>query len=283
MPFLNNSLNPLRRAIIVADDFGSSGSVNRAVIEAHLRGVLTCASLMVGGEAWEEAVQLAKAHPSLGVGLHLTLARGRSVLPWKQIPHLANQDGLLDDSPVRAGWRCFVNDQVRKDLDFEIRAQFERFRSTGLPLDHVNGHLNMHLHPSVLPRILKALRDVARPMIRLTRDPLRMNLLLARGRWSYRLSHWAIFGILSLSAKSSLDKAGVGHADRVFGLLQSGDMNRDYVMRLLHKLPAGVSELYFHPETDGVTGNVDLECLVHPDIRRSMEERGVVLIRYSDL
>ena len=283
MPFLNNSSNPSRLAIIVADDFGSSVSVNRAVIEAHVRGVLTCASLMVGGEAWEEAVQLAGAHPSLGVGLHLTLACGRSVLPGKQIPHLADQDGLLDASPVRAGWRCFVNGLVRRDAEREIRAQFERFRNTGLPLDHVNGHLNMHLHPSVLPGTLECLRAVPRPMMRLTRDPLHTNLRLARGRWTYRLSHWMIFGILSLWARTSLAKAGVGHADRVFGLLQSGNMNRDYVMRVLRILPPGVSELYFHPETDGGGGNVDLQSLVHPDIRRLMDDRGIVPVRYSDL
>src|SRR5262249_38723920 len=78
----------VRRLVVTGDDFGASRSVNRAIIEAHRRGVLTHASLMVTGDAVDEAVRLARANPGLSVGIHLVLVDGRSALPPSRIPHL---------------------------------------------------------------------------------------------------------------------------------------------------------------------------------------------------
>src|ERR1700733_8305563 len=77
-----------RLCIITADDFGLATTVNEAVETAHLSGVLTAASLMVGAPAAQDAAQRARANPSLRVGLHLTLCDGQAVLPRRQIPDL---------------------------------------------------------------------------------------------------------------------------------------------------------------------------------------------------
>src|SRR5438045_2615919 len=92
-----------RRLIVNADDFGGSPSINQAVIRAHTEGILTTASLMVNEPGFAEAVTLAKQHPRLGVGLHLTLSHGHAALPPGQIPGLANERGELDHRPVAAG------------------------------------------------------------------------------------------------------------------------------------------------------------------------------------
>lgn len=52
-----------RFLIINGDDFGFSCGVNQAIIQAHERGILTSTSLMVTGEAFNEAVSLAQSHP----------------------------------------------------------------------------------------------------------------------------------------------------------------------------------------------------------------------------
>ncbi len=272
---LNNNSDLPRRAIIVADDFGRSRSINRAVVEAHREGALTCASLMVGGAAWEEAVELARENPDLGVGLHVTLACGFSALPAGSVPHLADADGALDSSPVRAGLRCFFGTAIRREMELEIAAQFERFRSTGLKLDHVNGHLNMHLHPAVLPIVLEPAARLGCRYVRLTRDPLSPNLRLARGRMAHRLSHAAVFGALSALGRADLVAAGFRHSDRVFGLLQSGDMNAGFVERLLAELPSGVSEIYFHPDLNGGRGNADFQALVSGEVKGAFDAQGI--------
>ncbi|HXE52580.1 MAG TPA: ChbG/HpnK family deacetylase, partial [Tepidisphaeraceae bacterium] len=72
--------------IINADDFGRSASINRAIIRAHREGVLNSASLMVAGEAFEEAVELACQNPDLRIGLHVVAMDGPAVLPHALIP-----------------------------------------------------------------------------------------------------------------------------------------------------------------------------------------------------
>ena len=138
-----------RRLIVNADDFGLSTSVNKAVIRAHRDGILTTASLMVNESGCGEAVKLAKENPKLGVGLHLTLLMGHAALTPEKIPGLVNARGEFSNSPVGVGLNYFFKSSLREQLRAEIHAQFEKFHATGLPLDHVNGHLHLHLHPVI--------------------------------------------------------------------------------------------------------------------------------------
>src|SRR5260370_487589 len=123
-----------RRLIVNADDFGRSHSINQAVIRAHCEGILTTASLMVNEPGLEEAVLLARKHPRLGVGLHLTLSHGHSALAPEAIPGLVNLRGEFSDRPVSTGFRYFMRRDLREQLRREINAQFEKFRATGLVL-----------------------------------------------------------------------------------------------------------------------------------------------------
>ena len=142
-------MNSRRRLIVNADDFGRSRSINEAVIRAHREGILTSASLMMNEVACDEAVELARQNPKLGVGLHLTLLCGHSAISPSQIPGLVNQKGEFSEKPATTGLRYFVNRDLREQLRREIHEQFSRFAKTGLELDHVNGHLHMHMHPVV--------------------------------------------------------------------------------------------------------------------------------------
>jgi len=57
--------------IFNADDFGYGRGINRGIIDAHQRGVVTSATLMVNAPFTAEAVALAREHPRLAVGLHI--------------------------------------------------------------------------------------------------------------------------------------------------------------------------------------------------------------------
>src|SRR5476651_179454 len=138
----------VRRLIVNADDFGLSKSVNEAVVRAHRDGILTTASLMVNEPGFDEAVKLAKENPKLGVGLHLTLLVGHSALPPGKIPGLVDSRGEFGNNPFTGGLNYFFKGNLREQLRAEIHVQFEKFYSTGLKLDHVNGHLHFHLHPT---------------------------------------------------------------------------------------------------------------------------------------
>jgi hopanoid biosynthesis associated protein HpnK len=270
-----------RRLVVNADDFGRSASINAAVIRAHREGILTTASLMVNEPAFQEAVALAHANPGLGVGLHLTFVCGHSALPHEKIPGLVNREHEFSTNAARTGLRFFFSGRLKDQLREEIHAQFARFRSSGLRLDHVNGHLHLHLHPTVFRLLMADARTLGIERLRLTRDPLWLNLRLARGQLFYRLSHALVFHSLSASARPMLNRKAVRHTHNVFGLLQNARVDEDYIRRLLPLLPEGDSELYSHPSLDEFEH--EFRALVSPRVRAAAEELGIRLIRYQDL
>ncbi len=276
-----NSLGTGRRLIVNADDFGRSASINHAVIRAHSEGILTTTSLMVNEAASAEAVALAREHPRLGVGLHLTLLCGHAALPAAQIPGLVNGDGSFPNAPASAGFRYFFFGRLREQLRAEIHAQFRMFHETGLPLDHVNGHLHLHLHPAVFRILVQDASQLGIERLRLTFDPFWLNLRLASGQLAYRVVHAVIFHLLSARARPVMRRQGFRHTRAVFGLLQNARVDEGYVLALLQNLPEGDSELYSHPSLDEFRNEFD--ALISPRVRRQVQALGLKLIRYQDL
>ena len=270
-----------RRVIVNADDFGRSMAINRAVIAAHRQGILTSASLMVTGEACDEAVALAKENPSLGVGLHLALSDARAAGSAGDVSPMLDAAGRLDADPVRAGLRYFFDRTLRPALRAEIAAQFRLFRATGLSLDHVNGHQNMHLHPVVFRVLLEQQAAWSGAGFRLTRDPFWLNARLASGRWGYRASHSFIFSILSGFAERRLRRLNIPFTAAVFGLLQYPRVDEDFLMKLLPRLPAGDSEIYSHPSLEEFCP--EHAALVSPRVASLLADLGIQRIRYRDL
>lgn len=272
---------PPRRLIVNADDFGRSSAINQAVVRAHREGILTSTSLMVNEPAAGEAVRLARENPRLAVGLHLTLLLGHSALAPDKIPGLVNDRGEFSHRPAATGMAYFFQHSLRAQLRAEIHAQFQRFRATGLPLDHVNGHLHLHLHPVIFDLLMEDRQQLGIQHLRLTRDCLSRSRQMARGQWLYRLSHAAIYDLLSRRARPRLRQAGIKHAQITFGLLQNARVDEAYLLKLLPQLPPGDSELYSHPSLDDF--KPEFEALVSPRVKESVRRLGIQLIRYSDL
>jgi hopanoid biosynthesis associated protein HpnK len=269
------------RLVVNADDFGRSHSINQAIIRAHREGILTTASLMVNEPGFDEAVAFARENPKLGVGLHLSLVCGRSALPPEKIPGLVNPSGEFSENPVAIGFRYFFKRSLCEQLRAEIHEQFAKFHATGLPLDHVNGHLHLHLHPTIFRILMEDATQLDIRRLRLTRDCLRRSTHMAHGHWFYRVSHAAIFGLLSQYARNHLRRKNIHHARITFGLLQNHHVDEEYILKLLPELPPGDSELYSHPSLDEFKHEFD--ALVSPRVKELVKKLGVKLIRYQDL
>ena len=235
----------MRRLITTADDFGLSLGVNEAVANANTRGILTSASLMVSAPCATDAVARARALPRLAVGLHLVVIEGAPTLPPGRIPDLVGPDGRFPSDQLRLGVDYFFRPRVRRQLAAEIRAQFEAFRATGLPLDHANAHKHMHLHPTVATLMIRIGKSHGLTRLRVPAEP--PAVLKACGAATtfgdHALFHW------SKLLRRRVRRAGLIATDHVFGLKWSGHMTADRVRRLLTHLPPGSSELYFHPAT----------------------------------
>jgi hopanoid biosynthesis associated protein HpnK len=282
-----------RRLIVNGDDLGLSLQVNAGVIHAHQYGILTNTSLMVTGQAWQDAVERARATPTLSVGLHLTLVQGRSVLPPHLIPALADFGGNFSNNPTLAGMRYFFSRQARIELRDECRSQIERFLSTGLLLAQVDGHLNIHMHPTILVILIDLAREYRIPAMRLTREDIATSLSLDSRHAVRKRCESCIFTLLSHYAERKLRAAGIVFPDAVFGLHQSGEINKDYVLRLLPRLRVGVTELYCHPAflpcsevqrwTPTYHRDEELAALTSQRMRSALVAQGITLTNYREV
>jgi hopanoid biosynthesis associated protein HpnK len=239
----------MKRVIINGDDFGLAVPVNDAIVEAHRRGILTSASLMVGADAAADAIERAKALPSLKVGLHVVLVEGRSILPPRTIPKLVDARGEFSRDPLRAGLKYALTPGIHKQLEAEIRAQFEAFRAAGLVLDHADTHNHLHLHPRILNLILDVGRDFGLSAMRFPNEPPLASWRASGRSGLARTASWFALSPLRAFMRHRLRRANVRHNDFIFGMADSGGMSADLVLRILENLPEGTTEIFFHPAT----------------------------------
>jgi hopanoid biosynthesis associated protein HpnK len=281
-----------RRLIINGDDFGSSREVNEAVILAHRRGILTSASLMASGPAFEHAVSLAEENPDLAVGLHVTCVDGRPVLPPSKIPHVAGKNGCFPSDPAGAGLRYFFCRNSRRELPDEIAAQFEKFSRSGLTFSHVDSHCHMHVHPVILDVIIQNCGRFGIRKVRVPDDSFSAAIPFLRSPF-LAAGYAFVFKLLTGRMKRILKRKGFMFPKRVYGNLLSGKMDLRYVSSLIKNLPQGTSEIYFHPampaplEQAHEAGRLqrlrELSILIDSDLRSRIDRLGIIPSTYFDL
>jgi chitin disaccharide deacetylase len=280
----------MKELIINADDFGLSQGANRGIIKAWQEGILTSTSIMPGGAAFEEAVALAKANPGLQVGLHLTLVQGRGVLPGQGLPSLVDDRGDFGNDPVLAGMRYFFLKPLRKKLYREIEAQILKCSEAGLRLSHLDGHLNIHMHPVVFDILTELMPKHGIESFRLSRENLAGNLAIDRQRILGKCADAFIFASLAKRCRSGLDRLGIRYASEVKGLLNSGRMTEEYLLRALDGVGEGLTEIYFHPgcrpcaELDrwmpDYLHDEELGALTSSQVTHKMAQLGICLRNY---
>lgn len=280
----------VKALIVTADDFGLSLRVNEAVEKAHRQGILSAASLMVGAPAVEDAVERARTLTSLGVGLHLTLLDGRPVLPPDEVPGLVEPDGRFSIDPFRFGVALYFSPELRRQANAEISAQFDRFRATGLKMDHINGHKHFHMHPVVLSAITRIAPRFGSPPARVPLEPFGPSFRANRDRAFGRLASWLFYFAQTRRMRRQLTAAGIPSNDHLFGLNDSGAMVECRVLRLLDYLPDGISELYCHPAIGPWEGpdnrpssyrvEEELGALLSPAVKIKIEACGLRPLSY---
>ena len=274
-----------RYLVVVADDFGRSASVNKAVAMACDAGILTSASLMAGGDAFEEAIELAEKYPGLSVGLHVMLSDGCPVLSPADIPDLVNDSGLFDESPMRAGiayWRS--RSKIASQIEAEVKAQFDKLEDTGIHPTHVDCHHHLHMHPILFAVIAHeaARRDVA--WIRVPLEPWSLVLglhspILGMKAVFMRL----VFGLIAIRNLRMARAFGLRVANNVYGLSGTGRMNEEYLLALLPYVKGMVSEIYLHPDLDSSPGREEMKAATSGRVSDRLKSFGLRLVGFREL
>lgn len=238
-----------KRLVVTADDFGRALPVNAAVEAAHRHGILTAASLMVTGAAVADAVERARRLPALAVGLHLVLVDGQPALPPERLPSLVGPDGRFGRRLLSLGVRLALDPEARRQAREELRAQFERYRATGLALDHVDSHHHYHLHPTVFAMVLDLAAEYGAAGIRVPYEPPFAAWRAARTGLGDRLVRALFHNGRTATMRRLIRGNGMVCNDQMFGLGDSGRMDSALLAALLRDLPDGFSEIYAHPAT----------------------------------
>jgi len=262
----------MKHLIINADDFGLTQGVNQAVIRAHTQGVLTSATLMAGGFAWREAVDLAQANPSLGVGVHLTLTALRPILPPVEVASLVDRDGRFR----RQFWRAPLLD--KEQVTREWRAQIQRLVDAGLRPTHLDSHHHIHLWPGFTEIVVELAREFELPCLRLISP--KSFALMDIGGWQ----KW-------VAAASWRRGDNALARPRTVVALETLPRNPAGLKGYLEKLVPGVHEIYCHPGSDGDAQLADIsslttarvqetERLCDPEFRKGLEEASLVSYKF---
>jgi hopanoid biosynthesis associated protein HpnK len=273
------------RLIVNADDFGSSAAVNRGVERACREGVVTSASLMAGGPAYDDALARLDDLAEMGVGVHLTLTGGLAVLERGAAPTLVGPGRTLPKDAA-AFVRAFFSGKISPaDVRAELRAQVARISAAGVRVTHLDGHQHLHNLPGVAAVVIELAREFGIRAVRLSRCRLRP---LGR-RWLERQLALRLFAE-AFGARAR--RAGLKMPDGLEGQEWAGVLTAERVSAIVARLEAGTWELMCHPAApdpgdagyaDGYDRAGELAALTAPAVRAALQERGVRLINYAAL
>ena len=277
------------RLIVNADDFGLTPGVSRAIIELHAAGLVTSTSLMARAGATEEAIELACATPSLGVGCHVVLVDGESILPPEKIPSLVDaRTGRFPDSLTAFLLRLFTGRIRAEEIEAEAAAQIAHLQERGVRLTHIDTHKHAHMFTAVLRPVLRAARAAG---IRAVRHPFEPEWAVraAIGAPLARALQIAALRPLGPRSRKILAQEGFTTTDGTIAMAGTGTLDAKALGSLLRQIPAGTWELVTHPGyNDADLVRVRTRLRASRDIERLAlagipEVPGIELISFADL
>ncbi len=245
------SSTPSKVLIVNADDLGRTAGINSGIFEAHSKGLVTSATLMVAYPAAEEAAAQSAAHPDLGIGLHVQLTGGRPVLPPERLPSLVDDSGRLPSFPDGLG------PAEPREVMAEARAQFDRFLElTGRLPTHLDSHHHSHRNPIVCDELV-----------------------------ALALEHNLPIRNASQEVEERLSREGINTNDFFVERFFGEDAQLEILIEILGGLQPGITEIMCHPanvddelrnsSSYAVERQHELEVLTHPDAVRAAQELGL--------
>ena len=251
------------KLIVNADDFGYAESVSTGIVSAHRKGIVTATTFMTNAPHAGGAAKLARATPSLDVGVHLVVSYGRPLADAPLVRSLVDADGAF----LRPK-ELLARDIDRTEALTEYRAQYEKARELlGRNPTHLDTHHWVHDHPALEWAIGELARETG-AAARIHTDEQRDRL---RARGVRTPDHFA----------------------REFQ--HEGKVGVEQLLALLERLAKrdGVTELMCHPgETDVALVKksgyarerpTELATLTDPRVRAAVRNLGITLATFADV
>ncbi|MBX7186556.1 MAG: ChbG/HpnK family deacetylase [Vicinamibacteria bacterium] len=271
-----------RKLIVSADDLGLHEAINRGVLEAHEDGIVTCASIVPCGRAFEHACRLVEKRRKLGLGIHLTLVGERPLLGPDILKTLAPR------GEFPKGYRQLFFGLLKgridpEEIELELDAQIQRVMKAGLAISHLDSHQHTHFFPQIRRSLFRLAEHYE---IRGVRACGRV----VPGRTKFSL----LLGPLARGVRRAARARGIATPDALWLPSPSGRITSRDLIAGIPKLPEGVTELVVHPGADqkllereypgwGFKWQQELAAIKATDVRDTLARHKVQLTRYSEL
>ena len=273
-----------RVLILHIDDMGFCHAANAASLACLTEGSATCASILVNGPWFQEAVQMAKANPQLDLGVHLTLTAEYPTYRWPALSSRDPETGLLDADGYLWATR---EDAVRKvsvaAAEGEMRAQIDGALAAGIDVTHIDTHMGSVVHPKFLGSYLRLAHEYGVPAFlpRITRDRLQ-----ALGEGDMADEFLQVLAMIDTDQVPTLD-------DVIIETLVPKTSKHDFYRDLIKGVQPGLTHLLFHPAVAGAeleaiadthaSRHADYEAFLDRSLRDFAESLGIHLVGYRDL
>lgn len=230
----------MRKLVVInADDLGFSKGTNKGVLEAYKRGILTSASIMPTGPTYKEAVAMAKRCPGLGIGVHLSLTLGKSMLPRHEIPDLVDSDEYFYSNSVLLLLKTLLFPRVLPQIKAELKAQIGAVLKSGIAVDHLNSQYHMHFMPRIFPIVNDLSKEYKIPFVRVPIEPVFLpSFSLGFLKWFLM----RIFGLI-LGLQQKLPPI----YPVFYGILHTRSMDVVTFAKTLSNCKREVTEVLLHP------------------------------------
>ncbi|MBF0191886.1 MAG: ChbG/HpnK family deacetylase [Magnetococcales bacterium] len=282
--------HPGHALIVNADDFGLSDGINRGILESHRNGIVTSATVLANGPAFEHAMESSRDCPGLGIGVHLNVLRGPPLLDAATLPHITRHGRF------HLSWKTLpatFHPRALREIEREYRAQIERVLSHGIRITHLDGEKHHHQFPPLFRLVMRLLENYRIAAVRCAPEPLTLQYGLTK---TFQVS---MLNLLIWNNLRRLHGRPVRCADHQTGIAMTGHMNPISLKNTLRALPSGVNELCCHPgQVDAAhrrqtadfgsfyidsTRESEQKALTAPSLRQMLHAMGTRLITYADL
>lgn len=257
-------------------------------MRAFQNGIVTSASLLVTGNAFEDAAALARQNPELDVGLHLALVEEHAALDPDVLPTLVDETGRFPATSGEFIRRAILGGINWLEVEREIAAQIALFQETGLRLSHIDSHQHLHMFPPVFQIVRRLACWGGNVWIRNPAGPWGKSSDTSLGRWMQRLG----LNLTCLAARGLHDGSQPQMPDGLYGFEVSGRLTRRTLEQIFRKIPDGLYELVCHPGEDDVDTRTrynhwdyhwadELEALTAHETQVVLKENGIALTSFA--
>ena len=280
-----------QQLIINADDFGLCEGVNKGIVEAHAKGILTSATIMANMPAAQQAIDLACKLPNLGVGVHLNLTNGKPVCQHAITKCLLNTGGCFTLSPGKLATASLICSKTRAAIEAELAAQIQWLIDRGIKPTHLDSHKHFHSFPAIFPVICRLAKRFEIPAIRFTYEPKQV----CNPPWPATdgESKKRAFRVRTMAKINSWQNRSYFKTDALLGVAHTGNINVNFLRTVSLYNTAAIAEVMAHPgyiydldmsKTRLVKQReVELEALCSEQVKQYFKEAGIKLVHYGQL